>query len=61
MKTRSSSWEMYQELRDIEKKLTRETNDRNFRDNYFLDNYYDWGYLQPCDEYGKNHRHTRAW
>lgn len=62
MKTRSSSWEMYQTLRDEEKRRKREINNRNFHENYFADTYYGGGYLQSYDKYGEGHRHNnRAW
>ena len=53
---RSSSWEMYQTLRDEEKRRKREIN------NNFRDNYYGLKYFQPYDKYGEGHRHNnRAW
>ena len=58
---RSSSWEMYQTLRDEEKRRKKEINN-NFRENYLADNYYGGEYLQSYDKYGEGHRHNnRAW
>ena len=58
---RSSSWEMYQELKDAEKRLASQTPWNSYEE--FLDDNdaacLSWGRMN-C--YGEGHRHnTRAW
>ncbi len=58
---RSSSWEMYQELKDAEKRLSSYTpwnSYQEFLEDRDADAYLSWNY----SSYGEGHRHnTRAW